>query len=65
MYVSVLLLTPRDAGGGYAAISCSTNKAKVTRISKEQLAPPALSGVALWAVALALMVLLLAALLAR
>lgn len=65
MYVSVLLLTPPDAAGCYAAISCSTNDAKVTRIRKEQLAPPALSGKALWAGVLALLVLLLAALLAR
>jgi hypothetical protein len=65
MYVAVLLLTPRDTTGGYAAISCSTNEAKVTRIRKEQLVPSAFSGGVLWAGLLALIVLLIAALLAR
>ena len=43
MYVAVLVLTERDAAGGYAAISCSTNEVKVTRLPKELLVPPTLS----------------------
>ncbi|EOD16239.1 hypothetical protein EMIHUDRAFT_451505 [Emiliania huxleyi CCMP1516] len=43
MYVAVLVLTERDAAGGYAAISCSTNEVKVTRLPKERLVPPTLS----------------------